>query len=261
MRLSLKFCFLIGIAFMAPAVAAVEPLRMRHSSIVGPLDVSPEEAFEDKKVASLVNAIGREDVAEIDRQLKKGADINTYDVYKNTPLHWALTKKGIATETIEHLLKKGADPTLPGPHRISPLWLLANSNRPDLLEVMLRNGANPNINNGASTLLGEATLYQREDNISVLLKHGADVNATDQFGQGIICLKAAAVGRFDLVARYLEKGLNVDLIGCARYLEDRVVSNESGQNKWREKAFSLMKGKGVTFPLPPRPPVPLPNKD
>lgn len=69
----------------------------------------------------------------------------------------------------------------------------------------------------------------QERNIDLLLKYGANVNAVDEFGHGIVCGKAAAVGRFDLVVRYLELGLNVDLIGCARSLEGTVVSKESGQ--------------------------------
>lgn len=238
---------MLGVAM----TAGCEELKMGN--------LSPSEAFADKRVAALVNAIGREDLAAIDDALKAGANINTADAYKNTPLHWALTKKGIKVKTIEHLLKKGANPAQEDKDGDSPLWLLANSNRPDLLEAMLRHGANPNTQKGSSSLLGEATLFQWEENIKVLLKYGANVNAVDQFNQGVVCGKAAAVARFDLVVRYLELGLNVDLIGCARDLEGMVVADNSPQNQWREKAFALMKEKGVTFPLPPRLPIPPPR--
>lgn len=218
--------------------------------------VGPSDAFDDKRTAALVNAIGREDLAAIDASLAEGADINAYDRYQNTPLHWALTKQGIQAATIEHLLKKGANPALPDKDRDAPLWLLANSNRPDLLETMLRNGGDPSMRNwdSADSLLGLATLAQWEDNINVLLKYGANINAVDPFGNGFICRKATAVGRFDLVVRYLELGLNVDLEGCAFHLEHRIIPDDSPQHQWRQKAFDLMQKKGLKLPLPPPPP-------
>lgn len=240
--------FLRSVALMAALVLAIPVADGMEKTAMGSL--SPQKAFPDTQTAALVDAIGREDIAAIDARLAEGADINAYGILKITPLYWAVTKEGIKANVIEHLLKKGADPALISEFGTSLLWEVVDSNRSDLLEIILKNGADPSTRHGHDSLLAKATYFQRDENINVLLKYGADVNAVNKFGQGILCLNIATIGRFDLLVRYLGLGLTVDLVNCARLLEDSGVWDDSPQDKWRQKALALMKDKGVSFPLP-----------
>ncbi|MBK6998964.1 MAG: hypothetical protein IPH35_02955 [Rhodoferax sp.] len=242
-------CFLSRVAVLVGALVLAIPVAQGFEEIaIG--SISPQKVFPDPQAAALVDAIGREDIAGIDARLAEGADINAFGVMKITPLHWAVAKEGIKANVIEHLFRKGANPALISEFGTSPAWDVVNTNRADLLEIILKNGADPNVRYGQDSLLAKATYYQRDENINVLLKYGADVNAVSKSGQGILCLETATVGRFDLLVRYLDLGLNVGLVNCARLLEDSGVWDGSPQDQWREQALALMKEKGVTFPVP-----------
>ena len=71
-------------------------------------DVTASQAFADKKVALLVDAGSRGDIAEMNALIQQGADVNAVGRDGVTPLIWVLAKRN--HDGAARLLKAGANP-------------------------------------------------------------------------------------------------------------------------------------------------------
>src|SRR5689334_16940629 len=69
-----------------------------------------EDYFVDPQVIALCRAIEANDLAEMDRLIAAGADVNGQGKGKMTPLLWALPDNKLAR--FERLLQHGADPNV-----------------------------------------------------------------------------------------------------------------------------------------------------
>ena len=69
-----------------------------------------EDYFEDPQVVALCEAIEANDVAEIDRLVAAGADVNAQGKGKRTPLLWAFPDNKL--DRFRRLLEHGADPNV-----------------------------------------------------------------------------------------------------------------------------------------------------
>ncbi len=69
-----------------------------------------EDYFSDPKVIALCHAIEADDLAEIDRQVKTGADVNAKGKDNMTPLLWAFPDNKL--DRFTKLLELGADPNV-----------------------------------------------------------------------------------------------------------------------------------------------------
>lgn len=215
-----------------------------------------EQAFPEARVAKLVEAVSDGDYTEADRQIKLGANINTIGTDGISPLLWVMATRNL--KGTEYMLKAGADPNYRDEKRkASAMALAAGGNRPDFLELLLKHKGNPNlIGPGDHTLLQIAArglgdenenpshTHGRE-NINLLLKYGADINGHTVWGTA--AHSALTYGRYDIVAFYLEKGLNYNLQGLAKSVEARIVGSPE-QNRWKEKVIQMLKERGVKFP-------------
>jgi ankyrin repeat protein len=213
----------------------------------------PSDAFKDKRVVQLIEAIGKADIRAIEAAVKADADINAVGVHQTTPLHWALTKRDIGSEVIRRVLELGGNPNAKDELGNSPVSLTAGGDRLDLLQLFLSHGGDPNIRkNDVTTALQEAVNQQRSENIRVLLKHGANANARNgETPMGdTVCLDATAIARFDLLVLLLENGLTEDLERCARYVRNTAIASDSPQQAWRDKALELIRTRGVKVAPP-----------
>jgi ankyrin repeat protein len=205
------------------------------------------QAFPDERVAKLVEAVTDGNYAEADKQLKAGADINMVGTDGISPLLWVIATRNIKAN--EYMLKAGANPNYRDEKRHgSAMYLAAGGNSPELLELLLKYKGNPNlIGPRDEPILHIAVEQDRRKNIELLLKYGGDVNIVNGFGS-TAAQDAVALGRFDLVAYFLERGLTYNLQGLAKTVEGRPVPPNSDAQRWKDKVIVMLKERGAKFP-------------
>jgi hypothetical protein len=122
--------------------------------------------FSDKGVIALCNAIEKKDLAEIDRLVKSGVNVNAKGRGNMTPLLWAFP---MGEEVFKQMLELGADPNVKLTERVLPVAfepgdsvMIACATH-DVLDGLLHNGYFP----GA-----------RMDNyLKLALKHSGEVTS------------------------------------------------------------------------------------
>ncbi|WP_050978422.1 ankyrin repeat domain-containing protein [Beggiatoa alba] len=139
------------------------------------------------------------DTTEMQKLLAKGFDINTQDTYGNTPLHYAcglglkdserqLRQLGTSlkhtvvenTDFINLLLKNGANPNIRNKQQETPLIPAIYQGRIATVELLLNSGANVNFQtvNGYTPLM-LATYHCYQDIVQLLLDFNADTSIKD----------------------------------------------------------------------------------
>jgi uncharacterized protein len=131
-----------------------------------------EEFFTDKGVIALCKAIEKRDIAEIDRLVKSGVNINAKGRGNMTPLLWAFP---MGEEVFKRMLELGADPNVKFSKRVWPFPLF------DGYSVM-STCANPTFVEGG--LHNEYFRGGPMDNyLKLVLKHGGNPNIEDANGE------------------------------------------------------------------------------
>jgi cytohesin len=129
----------------------------------------------------LYNAAKRDDIDNVVRALKHGADPNVRGPDGYTPLHIAAHEN--YPELAKVLIKYGAKVDLKDRYGNTPLHVAAYTGSADVAKVLLESGANPNAtNNGGHTPLHAAAYEGRLNVASLLLEHGADPCITNNDG-------------------------------------------------------------------------------
>lgn len=148
-----------------------------------------------------------------------------------------------------YLLKAGANPNYrDAQSQISPMYMAAGGNRPDILELLLKNNGDPNLDGPRGELLLMVAVAEfRDKNVDVLIKYGADINRADHHRE-TVAIKATHYGRYDLVAHFLEIGLTYDLQDLAKDVDMRKVPEKSEQKEWKNKVIEMLKVRGAKFP-------------
>lgn len=144
--------------------------------------------------------------SEVTECLNRGEDVDGLDENEYTPLISAIERGNKAVFDI--LLEKGASVTKTIPDRLwEPIQFAAVDGQADMVEELVRKGANPNLKSGGTPLV-QASLRGFMDVVNRLLDLGADPNLR----QGNVPPLAWAVsrGKVDVVGRLLEAGARVN---------------------------------------------------
>ncbi len=208
----------------------------------------PKDYFADDGQIAMAYAVQSDDLAEIDRLLATGVNVNAVGKDRVSMLTWAMLNERKAS--FERLLKKGADPN----HLVlgdCPLvWIAARNNDSTWLELLLRFKANPSLISGRDrdVALTAAIYYPSGDgnirNIDLLVRAKADLNHQDHLGctPMIRCLMH---NRYDLAYRLLESGADwriKDKKG-RDVMYDVIISEFKPGTEgwgWREKFIDLL---------------------
>ena len=148
----------------------------------------------------LIEAVASDDIKEVKRLIKKGANVNArHEIFEMSVLHFAM-KSGSESEAIVHLLiENGADlNALDGSGRtVLYSALLVHQN--GLAEVLIKSGADIDI----APKKGGPPLHFAVENgninlVKLMIKNGANVNVRDKNGETALDL-AAKKKRNDIV--------------------------------------------------------------
>lgn len=177
-----------------------------------------EDYFTDPKVIALCKAIEDNDLAEMERLVKAGADVNARGKGNMTPLLWAFPDNQLAR--FKWLLARGADPNVviesefntrgfmvPGD---AVTHMACKTSFPGYFEAVFEHGGDPNLRTGRYddvplTLVIERGGISREGRLRKLIAVGADPNVLS--GGRTPAMKAVSWGgQYDLANLLLDLG-------------------------------------------------------
>lgn len=150
--------------------------------------LADHDSYKDKDNLFL-QAISSGDKSLVALMLDHGANVNFVDparIKLDTPLAYATKFAGDTPAMVELLLERGADPNLVSdseskPEIRSPLFSAAiSSSHPRCVELLVDCGANVNWRRKTDEWSVLHAAYDLPDTLSILLAHGADVNAVDE---------------------------------------------------------------------------------
>ncbi|RBR07490.1 hypothetical protein FVER53590_11049 [Fusarium verticillioides] len=195
-----------------------------HPNPLVPKDITNVDFQDDMGRAALSFAAQAGDVEAIDKLLDKQADFELADTDGHTPLLWAaregheeavkcLVDYGARAAANGHtgvarvLRLKGADVNAADDMNHTPLSLAVSGTNEDVLRLLL--DASPDLetrdHETLKTPLHWATFRNRPANVELLLKYGADIEATAT-GFKTALYVASANGYLDVVQLLLKKG-------------------------------------------------------
>ena len=163
----------------------------------------------------------------ITHMLKKGFNIDIQGYYGNTLLHWALLSNN--EEIVQFLLKNGANPSIQNRTRITPFYIAAQKGNVVAMDMMLKKEETKKevmTNSYNWTTLHTAVRECWKEATKLLLRRGADINAKNAIGKTPLHI-AAAKWHVGMLQELLKNkpDLNVQDANGNTPLHDAVSSN------------------------------------
>lgn len=152
--------------------------------------------YRDPKMKKFVAAVANLDEQKV-RELAQGTDVNQPGENGETPLKFAIEKAG-NLDMIRLLLSLGAKPD-------SALPTAYASNKNEIVDLLLDNGANPNYKDEEGTPAFFYGLSPTEEHLRLLAQKGTDLNAVDAKGEGVL-IHFATFSAWQSMLYFLELG-------------------------------------------------------
>src|SRR5262245_3910614 len=157
------------------------------------------------------------------------ADVNTQvDVHArkpdgSTPLQWAVYNDDVAE--VQRLIKAGADVSLANNYGATPVSLAAEVANTEILKLLLDAGADADSPNadGMTALLAVARTGN-VDAAKLLLDHGAAVDAREGFGGQTALMWAAARRHPPMIELLVARGADIDARSAARDYQRHITA-------------------------------------
>jgi len=215
----------------------------------------PDEFFDDEQMIALANAAEEGDVKNIDQLVEEGVDVNTTGKDGMTILLWAFWAKN--KKSFEKLLIHGANPNAQIKDYSSVMSFSAvYRDDPTWLEMSLRHGADPNVENLTNphwlkkTPIFGAISKHNVRGVELLIAADADLDHKDSLGETPLMF-AYGFKFFDIIYRLLEGGadyqikdrFNHSVAGYIANSEDRFTNDE--QKPWRNKVIQFLEKDGI----------------
>ena len=159
------------------------------------------------------SACGRRHWQIADILLKRGADPNKHDGGHPVPLYEA-SELG-ANDVVQELISHGADVNVKCGYvdEMTPLSAAIKACHLSTIDLLLGNGADPDMQSGWGTSIAVAARYGRHECMHLLLKHGASLKALDIDDPSLLEF-ASASGSVETVKLLLAQGMDVDEKKC-----------------------------------------------
>ncbi|TKR68007.1 hypothetical protein L596_024060 [Steinernema carpocapsae] len=189
--------------FDGPEICHVPPTETQFLTLLLTAGADPN-VFDRDGLTPLMKACRMKEkgLKAIQILLDHGADINAIARPKQdlkTALHYAVLSG--STDLVQLLVENGASTQMPADYdRATPLDLAVLTDNPEMVNILLGAGANPNamhslVGSPLHFACSRTPISQRAEIIEILLKHGADVNLSKRYEDGAI-LKSPLVEYF-----------------------------------------------------------------
>lgn len=152
-----------------------------------------------------IEAVEDGDIYLVDKMLKNGADINYVDSNGEYTALSVATASGNA-ELVEYLLKNGANPRGSNNYPNQPVYIAITENYSKIVDILIKAGINPNYRwtkTDGSSLLTNAIQFGHYSVVNVLIANGADVNLTGSKGLSPL-YRAIISNQYDLMLLLLD---------------------------------------------------------
>ncbi len=180
------------------------------------------QTFSDPVAAQLAQASKSGNAALVRELVAGGANPNAQGEHGVTLLEWTMLQQ--SRKGFEALLAAGADPARGNDDGMTAVHLAAQADTPYWLETLLAKGASPDTPNTVTqaTPIMAALMAERGDNVALLLKAGAQVDAVDRQHNTALHV-AAKINQMDWVLKLLQAGAdpaakNAQGVNFQRYL-------------------------------------------
>lgn len=181
--------------------------------------------------------------------LAANANIHAVDKKGDTALHRAVRKSG-NTEIIDSIVGKGGNLDASNKEGETTLHVAASKSGGErLLSSLLDRQANREAKDVAGrTPLHVAIEKRHEANVMALLERGADVNATDNFGQSSAKLAQRSSPEIQLLIKRQKKRSNTGTMGSmSRMSSDQLSAAEGSTGRGRTPSVTTSASSRFTF--------------
>jgi ankyrin repeat protein len=224
------------------------------------------ERYFDGEPLRAAQAIGRDDIGELRKLVQGGVKPDTEGKEGETLLSFAVRVD--KRDSLRELLQLGANPNFRSSIGWSAMAAAARADDEDLLRILLDSGGDPNLRDDVgrpiafhSTPTGGLAPAAAADpvhwgKLELLLKRGADINATAPDGNNLV-LYLALTEDWEQVAYLIERGADFqhkDAVGLSVPIEVQESRMDPATPGLR-KVKQLLIERGVTFPVPAPPPT------
>ncbi len=229
--------------------------------------------FKNTPAWELAKAVWDEEENEIDRILTADSTLINYREPKYGQTLLFLTIWHNQEETLEYLLKKGADPNLYDFYDgTSPIiHACQNSSNIELVKLLIRFGANPNDVEFGKRRKGNSTRFTplmaacqngNLDLVRLLLKAGVDINYRDEYEISALS-RATIQNKYDIIQLLLKSGADYSIpvyhmvdgrpVMIQEALRKLLPALGSRDHKVKMEIVSYLKGKGIDYAKTPIP--------
>lgn len=155
-------------------------------------------------ITPLMKASKRGDVAEVDRLIKKGVNLNAKDWYGDSALYWAARCNH--ADIAKLLIDNGANVNERFQRGHTPLMIASLWESSEIVKYLLEKGADPNaVNDDGECPIGYPAFADFEEIVNLLLKFGADPNKCNPI------ISSSRQGNNRIVKLLISKGADINL--------------------------------------------------
>jgi ankyrin repeat protein len=215
-------CWVVLIATWHSFMGCAEVTRVMGSTWHQKCGWQAEDYFDDPQVIALCHAIEANNLAEIDRLVVAGANVNAEGKGKMTPLLWAFPDNKI--ERFKRLLEHGANPnvviesdfnTRGGMSAGDSVTHMACSTVfPGYFEAVFDDGGDPHLLRTTKLAFKETPLFtlitgsapNKKEKVKLLIGKGANLDHVDNTGMTPTMTAVGWGGQFDIALMLLEVG-------------------------------------------------------